>query len=280
MNLPTTSEQPPFVITEQPRPVGYPTLNQSWWLIGVFFLMQLPATLPALGLKFAADRFGLPVLNVIGETLAYVIAIGLTILYAFRKRGSRSLSWRSVPVAAYPVAALGMLALSSLAEPLVSAIPMPAELEKIVAELFTKNMIIAAVIAAPILEEVLFRGIILDGFLKNYSPTKAIIWSGIIFGGIHLIPAQAVNAMFLGFALGWLYYRTRSLGLCMFLHFVNNGVSSLTFLVSDTMDMSQNVTQSWVGNDTLYIGLLIGCVGVCLACYAYLNRILPKSIQA
>lgn len=45
---------------------------------------------------------------------------------------------------------------------------------------------LTVVIAAPILEEILFRGVILQGLLKNYLPAKAIIWSSVIFGVAHM----------------------------------------------------------------------------------------------
>ena len=275
----THPEMPATDPINSSRPIGYPTLNQAWWLMGVFFLAQLPAALPAAGLKIAADHWSLPILDFIGQTLAYVIAMWLTIRYAFKQRESRKLSFNAAPIVAYPVAAIGLVAMSTLLEPLITVIPMPVALQEMIAKLFTKNMILSAVIAAPILEEILFRGIMLDGLLKNYRPAKAIIWSGVIFGCIHFIPTQAVNAMFIGFVFGWLYYRTRSLWLCMFLHFVNNAISSLTFLVGDTMDMSANTTRVWIGNDALYIGLLAGCALICGGCYVYLNRILTKPTQ-
>lgn len=256
---------------------AYPTRTQIWSLLGVFFLAQLPAALPMLGFRAAADSYDLPFLDTIGQTLAYTVSLLLTIWYAFRKRGSRDLSFASAPLVAYPVAAIGLIAMGIVAEPLVSATPMPDALQEMIKDMFSKHVIVSAVIAAPILEEILFRGIILDGFLKNYSPAKAIIWSGVIFGAIHLIPAQALNAAFIGIALGWVYYRTRSLWLCMFLHFVNNAVSSLEFLFEGEMDMSRNLTRVWTGNDTLYGVLLVGCAGICAGCYVYLNRILPKA---
>lgn len=88
---------------EQNRSVGYSTLSQSWWLIGVFFLAQIPASFPMLGLKAAADAFNLPVINTIGQTLAYVISLAITIWYGLRKRGSRILSFAPAPVVAYLV---------------------------------------------------------------------------------------------------------------------------------------------------------------------------------
>jgi membrane protease YdiL (CAAX protease family) len=255
---------------------AYPVLSHIWGLVGIFILSQIPAALPMIGLKAAADSYGLPFLDTIGQTLAYSIGVGLTIWYAFRKRRSYSLSFASVPALAYLVSAVGLTAMGVLAEPIVSAIPMPDAVQEMIKKMFNKNMVVSAVIAAPILEEILFRGIVLDGFLKNYRPAKSIIWSGVIFGLIHFIPAQALNAAFIGIALGWLYYRTRSLTLCMFLHFVNNGLSSLSLLTDEALDMSQNQTREWMGSDVYYIALLAGCAVACVACYRVLDRILPK----
>ena len=67
-------------------------------------------------------------------------------------------------------------------------------------------MFIALVIAAPILEELIFRGIMLDGLLRIYSPTKAVIVSSLLFGLIHLNPATVCWRR----PRGWLY----GLGLC------------------------------------------------------------------
>jgi membrane protease YdiL (CAAX protease family) len=263
-----------------PRPIMYPTVRQAWWLVGFFILIQLPASIPAAVLTYLAGRVDQPWLKPAGEMMAYVVALCLTIWYGFKKRENRELAFGSAPVLAYVVAALGLVAMGVLVEPLIAAIPMPERLKEIIAKLFTKDMIFIAVLAAPVLEEVLFRWIILDGLLKNYSPVKAILWSGIMFGYAHIIPTQAVNAMFIGFALGWVYYRSRSLYLCMFLHFVNNALSSLTFLVDDEMDMSANLTRGLVGNDTYYVGVLVGCAAICYGCYAYLNQSLPRTITS
>ncbi|WP_324671010.1 CPBP family intramembrane glutamic endopeptidase [Hymenobacter sp. GOD-10R] len=80
-------------------------------------------------------------------------------------------------------------------------------------------------ISAPILEELFFRGLLLSGLLKNYSPRKAIIQSSLLFGIIHLYPMQAVSAMVMGLFLGWLYYRTQSLSACIVAHALNNTVA-------------------------------------------------------
>ena len=49
-------------------------------------------------------------------------------------------------------------------------------------------MYFQTIIVAPIFEELLFRGIILNGLLNKYknNSKKAIIYSAIIFGMVHL----------------------------------------------------------------------------------------------
>ena len=80
-------------------------------------------------------------------------------------------------------------------------------------------------VLGPILEELLFRGAITKELLRRYSPAKAILLSGLIFGIFHLNPAQIISACLIGFLLAWLYYKTRSLMACILIHIMNNGLS-------------------------------------------------------
>lgn len=85
-----------------------------------------------------------------------------------------------------------------------------------------KYLLIGSLIFAPFLEEIIFRGIILSGFISTYSPRKAIIFSAILFGFIHLQPNQVVGAVLIGLFLGWIYYKTKSVGVTIILHAVAN----------------------------------------------------------
>jgi hypothetical protein len=78
------------------------------------------------------------------------------------------------------------------------------------------------VIIAPIVEEVLFRGIIMHGLMRNYKSWLAILLSGILFSAFHLNPWQMSYTFFLGILLGWLVVRTRSLPLAILVHSLNN----------------------------------------------------------
>jgi glutamate-5-semialdehyde dehydrogenase len=81
---------------------------------------------------------------------------------------------------------------------------------------------VLAVVIAPLTEEVIFRGLILRGMLGRLRASWAVALSAVLFAVTHLNPAQAPVALLLGLLLGWIYLRTRSLGLCMIGHAVNN----------------------------------------------------------
>ncbi|WP_315970309.1 CPBP family intramembrane glutamic endopeptidase [Clostridium botulinum] len=88
-------------------------------------------------------------------------------------------------------------------------------------------MFILQIIIAPIFEEIVLRGIILEGFLNKYKPITSIIVSSVIFGLWHGNIPQFITATILGILVGIIYYKTRSTVLCIVSHILNNG---LTFL--------------------------------------------------
>lgn len=83
-------------------------------------------------------------------------------------------------------------------------------------------LLIETCIIAPIFEEVLYRGILLKGLINKYNSKIAIVYSALIFGIAHLNIPQGINAFLLGLILGTVFYYTRSIYLCMIMHFVNN----------------------------------------------------------
>ncbi|HPI74009.1 MAG TPA: type II CAAX endopeptidase family protein [bacterium] len=88
--------------------------------------------------------------------------------------------------------------------------------------------LLAGGILGPFLEEMLFRGLVLRGFLHRYSPWQAIVLSSLLFGILHLNIWQFVSAFVLGLVLGWMYMRTRSLWPCFILHSLHNSSITLT----------------------------------------------------
>ncbi len=75
---------------------------------------------------------------------------------------------------------------------------------------------------APILEEIMFRKILIDTFLKNYSPAISIIFSALIFGIIHINLPNVVASFTGGIIMGWMYFKTKSLTITIIYHSFNN----------------------------------------------------------
>ena len=100
--------------------------------------------------------------------------------------------------------------------------------EKAFVESALWDMIVSTCILAPLLEELLCRGIMLRGMLaRRKAPWKAIVWSALIFAVMHMNPWQSIPAFLIGLLLGWVYYRTHSLWATIFLHCLNNSISTV-----------------------------------------------------
>lgn len=83
-------------------------------------------------------------------------------------------------------------------------------------------------IIVPIVEEIGFRGILLGGLLNSRCrPWLAIIISAIVFALFHMSPLKIASTILFGIILGWLYWRTDSLILCIFIHVVNNSLCAV-----------------------------------------------------
>lgn len=110
---------------------------------------------------------------------------------------------------------------------LLSAIPTSKWSEFIFNEFGKRPLlliIISTSIVAPIFEEVIYRGIILEQLNRRYGMIKAIVVSSLLFGIMHLNIEQGINGFFIGMVLGFIYIKTNSLLLSIFLHLANNSL--------------------------------------------------------
>lgn len=113
---------------------------------------------------------------------------------------------------------------------------------------------IGAVLIAPILEEIIFRSIILKGLLTRHSPKYAIIFSALIFGLVHGKPLQIWGAFIIGLIFGWIYYKTQSIGTTILLHSFLN----LTVLLTNYILFEYAILDSL----TLNIFLLVASIPI------------------
>lgn len=227
---------------------AYPTIRESWVILGVNLLLLI-VTIPIgiIAYKFLDDQLAF--------LIAYVFVNGMVFWWAYgvrkSKTGMSSFSYSSSSMKIILLVSLGIFGLQNgLTIPLVSLIPISDWWLEALGAFDDENIysLIAAVIAAPVLEELLFRGIILDGFLRLYSPKKAILYSSFLFGLVHMNPWQFITAMVGGVFMGWVYYRTKNLLLCILIHFVNNFIPSVaSYFLGPEMNIELSYTEYYGG---------------------------------
>jgi membrane protease YdiL (CAAX protease family) len=93
---------------------------------------------------------------------------------------------------------------------------------------------VLAVVVAPLAEEVFFRGILFPAFARELPVHAALVVQAVLFGAIHV--SRFSDAVFVvplalvGWATGWIYLRTRSLGAAVLAHAVFNAIELGLFL--------------------------------------------------
>ncbi len=130
-------------------------------------------------------------------------------------------------------------------------------------------------VIGPIIEEFIFRESILGHMLRSgMNKWKAITASALIFGIIHLNPAQVPFAAGMGFIFGIIYYKTGNIVITSILHILNNGIA-----VWQMYSMGETIKEfsmvEWLGGPATAICIAIPCTAVSI----YLLMQLWKSPQ-
>ncbi len=111
-------------------------------------------------------------------------------------------------------------------------------------------------VVGPITEEYVFREAIQGGMLRNgVRPWIACVVSALVFGIIHMNPAQIPFAFMVGLAFAYVYYRTRSIIPVMICHIINN--SSAVVLMNIYSDQPDITFRELVGNDVVMISCFV-----------------------
>ena len=263
----------------------YPSLGGSWLLVALLIGGSLVFGL-ALGVLQMIVKS--PVLG--STTVSYLCSMVLPMLFIWlmatrgRNEGAAAVAvnrpdfgqLKGFPT--FALAALAMLALTVVIDPITSLMPMPEPIKSLFEKIFLQtklaDTVIATCILAPLLEELLCRGMMLRGIAHFSGPRKAIFWSAFLFALIHLNPWQAVPAFALGLLFGWLYYRTGCLWLTIFLHCLNNSLS--TVLTRTIPDMSMDTSYMDLLSTENYIVLYVGCVVLLAGAIWLFNKYLRK----
>lgn len=246
--------------TEQFR-VAYPSWGDLLTLLGVFIVATvLGSLLTGVLQKIGSVSVGF------GAFLGYVIQFSLVIIFGLFQRKIRSP--KETRLLKFGLAKLDfviilwgtimVLATGVVIEPLLNLFP-ETYLDRLGNIMAAGGwMMFTSIVIAPIMEEILFRGILQDALMRKYGVFVGILIASAVFGIVHLIPQQVVNAFMIGIVLGYIYYRTGALLPVILIHCINNAISYFTWMLNGETLLS---TREQKGNDTLYFTVYgIACV--------------------
>ncbi|MGH7597928.1 MAG: lysostaphin resistance A-like protein [bacterium] len=219
----------------------FPNISRAIALLILVYVIQAVIFIPAaaLGPAMASAFMENPLTIAVFNT----VSIGSVLLIGLRRTGA---PFREVfPFTPISLSLLLPMALTVIGMSIILSegnnyvlkfLPIPPQIAKVFQDVFGTpekfwGTLLTAVIVAPLTEELLFRGLVLRGFLRNYSVRKAIIVSALLFGVFHILPWQIPGAAILGAIFAWWFVQTRSLLPCLFGHALNNGLTLIPLIV-------------------------------------------------
>ncbi|MFI3318892.1 MAG: type II CAAX endopeptidase family protein [Rikenellaceae bacterium] len=241
---------------------NFPTIIDLLAILGIFLLSQVIGLMVAYGLGYTIDaaaiNSGDDLLARAAEyqlgwftLISYLVVMGITILFTIFLRLLRGV--RGVRMVRFSYLGLNptlllwgiilLLLISVALDPLISIMPSPPEIKG-----RGVGMILSLLVAAPILEEFLCRGIILESVRRKWGLFVACILSSLFFAVLHMHPTQIINAFVVGLLLSYLYVRTNSIFAPILLHAFNNGLAFLLIYIG----YGDVTLMDLVGNRELY----------------------------
>lgn len=255
-------------ITQASRKLTFwPGVAVALWLLVAQVIVALPTMIGAFVLS-GKDQVNASLGHAIGMVLIFSFPLAVWLVLRKWKLPPNAFAINGPWVVPLITALLMTFSMSYLIGDLLTYLPgyddMLSDYSEIFGQIKPIYLLIGGAFIGPICEEIIFRGVILRKFLKSYDPYKAIFLSALIFGVIHGVAIQVIYAFVLGLLLGWIFYRTKSLWLCTFLHVLNNFIA-----FSSDSDDTSGMRES-IGDDALYFGsIALSVVTLVLALYFF-----------
>lgn len=129
------------------------------------------------------------------------------------------------------------------------------------------NILIVAGMPA-VCEEMFFRGFLLSSFKNKNSYKGAIVFTGILFGFMHMDFIRMIPTGILGISFAYAVLKTNSLYISMLMHFLNNGFAVVVSHFANNLEQTEVATTTTVGLSMgqgliyLVIGLVFIFIGI------------------
>ncbi len=248
--------------------------------LALLFVAGLLGNIVAGGVHIGLDALGIEEPMALSAGLVNVLTFGLAAWAGYRLADRplhtvfalRPVSWRIVPGLAALLGGLTILAAEGLAL-LTHIVPVPPDLYTLFEEVTVESGWVGFLVVAgvgPLVEELLFRGVILGGLLSHYRARWALIGSAVLFGAVHLNPWQFVPAFGMGLLSGWLVVRTRSLWPSVTLHMGYNALAGfalaplLSYLGLESLTLATNGVLPLLPGGLVALGLGLTALGAAL----------------
>lgn len=253
---------------------AFPTLVDLLVFLGIFLVSNLVGLLAALlaGCPWpdaagtsggdeavhAATQANLGAFNALTYFVTMTCTLAGYLFYRAYRRGPRSIgrfSGRGLNPMLLLWGVLFMFSTSVVLEPLLGVLPD-------VPNVYGRGLwtVVTLVVLAPLFEEVIFRGVLLDSMRPRYGVVVAWLLSSLLFAAVHGHPTVIVNALFMGLILGFVYIASDSLWSVIFLHAINNGIAYALMVLG----LGNGMLTDLIGNRTLYLLIYVIAAAVFL----------------
>lgn len=192
----------------------------------VLTFLAVAASIGAMAIWLLPDRSLLPLLTIFfGTGLAAVLISVSPLGFAdgARALGLRPVGWRPV--------VLGVVGTTVLSFAVSQIGVQPEGVRQVTDSVRDPSVLIPTLLVlavlAPVVEELVFRGLLYGWVAGRWGPLPAFIVSSLVFAAAHAEPAHVVLVIPLGFWFGWLRWRTNSLWPTLITHMINNAFAVL-----------------------------------------------------
>ena len=248
MNDTVTLERP--ASPEQAPTKLFPGIWPSIGWIASFLLLQVLAGVAALAYAVATDAGQREPMAVMTDLTAFAVPMIwalviselflLALLWLYLRKGDRisavhlnrwsELSLTNTVGIAVVLIGAGLAFNWAYGEYIVPNIEVQAELRRLFAAipdtaLNAVLLFVTIAVVAPLLEEVLFRGLLQNGLSKRLPVWAAIALSALVFGAMHMDLYAMPPLVLMGAIFGVIYHLTGSLRVTIVLHMINNAAA-------------------------------------------------------
>ncbi|MCS7265808.1 MAG: CPBP family intramembrane metalloprotease [Armatimonadetes bacterium] len=266
------------------------TGKDSWKLVGLLLLCLLLAHIGFFALLGSfRDKLTFDFLVLLNAFALIFVLLLPTVLFGTMQKWNwfevfrlRPTSWRIIFITVIGTFALG-LTVSQLTLWLIqrladSVIVEQSKLTNLLSATEKARfpiLLIFAVMLPALPEELVFRGVIQQGFEHQYSPKLAILLTGIVFAIFHLDPIQAFSVAAIAIFWGWIAWRSQSVLPSLFAHAFQNALTVISVTLARAGSEGVWVSKKVLSVSPNWWAALLG-LSVWIVSLLTLMRLLPR----